>query len=164
MMYEDEIQERLMTLNQAALDHWGYDFDLPTLTWDLRGTVGGQAYLNQNLIRINQEALKKYKDTYIKQTIGHEFAHLVSYKSLKHRGHGRSWAKVMRSFDLLPDRCHDYDLTPARVVKKQYLYACDKCGQEFNLTAVRHNKMMKNKSHYRHSTDGGKLVYIKKIL
>ena len=164
MMYEDEIQERLMTLNQAALDHWGYDFDLPTLTWDLRGTVGGQAYLNQNMIRINQEALKKYKDNYIKQTIGHEFAHLVAYKSLRHRGHGRSWAKVMRSFDLFPDRCHDYDLTPARVVKKQYLYACQKCGKEFNFTAIRHNKMMRNKSHYRHSTDGGKLVYIKKVL
>ena len=63
MMYEDEIQERLITLNQAALDHWGYDFDLPRLTWDLRGKVGGQAFLNQNMIRINQEALKKYKDT-----------------------------------------------------------------------------------------------------
>ena len=44
MMYEDEIQERLITLNQAALDHWGYDFDLPRLTWDLRGKVGGQAF------------------------------------------------------------------------------------------------------------------------
>ena len=49
----------------------------------------------------------------------------------------------MRSFDLFPDRCHDYDLTPARVVKKQYLYQCDKCGQEFPLTAIRHNKMKK---------------------
>ena len=85
MMYEEQIQERLMTLNQAALDHWGYDFDSPTLTWDLRGTVGGQAYLNQNMIRINIEALKKYTKKYIEQTIGHEFAHLVAYKSLSHR-------------------------------------------------------------------------------
>ena len=69
MMYEAEIQERLMTLNQAALDHWGYDFDSPKLTWDLKGKVGGQAYLNQNMIRINQEALKKYKDDYIKQKL-----------------------------------------------------------------------------------------------
>ena len=62
MMYEDEIKERLITLNQAALDWFDYDEDLPRLTWDLKGTVGGQAYLNQNMIRINQEALKKYKD------------------------------------------------------------------------------------------------------
>ena len=82
MMYEAEINERLMKLNQAALDHWGYDYNLPTLSWDLKGTVGGQAYLNQNKIRINMEALKKYTDKYIKQTIGHEFAHLVAYKSL----------------------------------------------------------------------------------
>ena len=163
MMYEAEINERLMKLNQAALDHWGYDYNLPALSWDLKGTVGGQAYLNQNKIRINMEALKKYTTRYIEQTIGHEFAHLVAYKSLLHRGHGRAWAKVMRSFDLFPDRCHDYDLTPARVVKKQYLYQCDKCGQEFPLTAIRHNKMKRNNSHYRHSKDGGKLVYMGKV-
>ena len=159
MMYEELIKERLTTLNQAALDWFDYDEDLPELTWDLKGTVGGQAYLNQNMIRINMEALQKYKDHYIKQTIGHEFAHLVAYKALRHKGHGRSWSRVMRKFKLFPDRCHDYDLTPARVVKRQYLYECDKCGKEFTLTAIRHNKMMKGKQSYRHSTDGGKLIY-----
>ena len=158
-MYEELIKERLTTLNQAALDWFDYDEDLPELTWDLKGTVGGQAYLNQNMIRINMEALQKYKDHYIKQTIGHEFAHLVAYKALRHKGHGRSWSRVMRKFNLFPDRCHDYDLTPARVVKRQYLYECDKCGKEFTLTAIRHNKMMKGKQSYRHSTDGGKLIY-----
>ena len=159
MMYEELIKERLTTLNQAALDWFDYDEDLPELTWDFKGTVGGQAYLNQNMIRINMEALQKYKDHYIKQTIGHEFAHLVAYKALRHKGHGRSWSRVMRKFNLFPDRCHDYDLTPARVVKRQYLYECDKCGKEFTLTAIRHNKMMKGKQSYRHSTDGGKLIY-----
>jgi|TARA_Y100000361_G_scaffold94272_1_gene84228 SprT protein len=163
MMYEELIKERLTTLNQAALDWFDYDEDLPKLTWDLKGTVGGQAYLNQNMIRINMEALAKYKDHYIKQTIGHEFAHLVAYKALGHRGHGRSWARVMRKFNLFPDRCHDYDLTPARVVKRQYLYECDKCGKEFTLTAIRHNKMQKGKQRYRHSTDGGQLVYKGKV-
>ena len=163
MMYEELIKERLTTLNQAALDWFDYDEDLPKLTWDLKGTVGGQAYLNQNMIRINMEALAKYKDHYIKQTIGHEFAHLVAYNALGHRGHGRSWARVMRKFNLFPDRCHDYDLTPARVVKRQYLYECDKCGKEFTLTASRHNKMMKGTQRYRHSTDGGQLVYKGKV-
>ena len=158
MIYEAEIQERLMTLNQAAYDHWGYDFDLPALSWDLKGTVGGQAFLNQNKIRINMEALKRYTKKYIEQTIGHEFAHLVAYKSLLHRGHGHAWAKVMRSFDLFPDRCHEYDLTPARVVKKQFLYACHVCGKEFKLTAVRHNKIIKG-ARYTHSADGGRLIY-----
>jgi predicted SprT family Zn-dependent metalloprotease len=119
MIYEAEIQERLTTLNQAAYDHWGYDFDLPALSWDLKGTVGGQAFLNQNKIRIT---------------------------------------KVMRSFDLFPDRCHEYDLTPARVVKKQFLYACHVCGKEFKLTAVRHNKIIKG-TKYSHSADGGRLIY-----
>ena len=163
MMYEELIKERLTTLNQAALDWFDYDEDLPKLTWDLKGTVGGQAYLNQNMIRINMEALANYKDHYIKQTIGHEFAHLVAYKALGHRGHGRNWARVMRKFNLFPDRCHDYDLTPARVVKRQYLYECDKCGKEFTLTAIRHNKMMKGNQRYRHSTDGGQLVYKGKV-
>jgi len=158
MIYEAEIQERLVTLNQAAYDHWGYDFDLPALSWDLKGTVGGQAFLNQNKIRINMEALKKYTKKYIEQTIGHEFAHLVAYKSLSHRGHGRAWAKVMRSFDLFPDRCHEYDLTPARVVKKQFLYACHVCGKEFKLTAVRHNKIIKG-ARYTHTADGGRLIF-----
>ena len=162
-MYEELIKERLTTLNQVALDWFDYDEDLPKLTWDLKGTVGGQAYLNQNMIRINMEALAKYKDHYIKQTIGHEFAHLVAYKALRHKGHGRSWSRVMRKFNLFPDRCHDYDLTPARVVKRQYLYECDKCGKEFTLTAIRHNKMMKGNQRYRHSTDGGQLVYKGKV-
>ena len=101
-MYEDEIKERLITLNQAALDWFDYDEDLPRLTWDLKGTVGGQAYLNQNMIRINQEALKKYKDSYIKQTIGHEFAHLVAYNALGHRGHGRSRRRGCESYQSAP--------------------------------------------------------------
>ena len=162
-MYEELIKERLTTLNHVALDWFDYDEDLPKLTWDLKGTVGGQAYLNQNMIRINMEAFAKYKDHYKKQTIGHEFAHLVAYNALGHRGHGRSWARVMRKFNLFPDRCHDYDLTPASVVNRQYLYECDKCGKEFTLTAIRHNKMQKGKQRYRHSTDGGQLVYKGKV-
>ena len=61
MMYEELIKERLTTLNQVALDWFDYDEDLPKLTWDLKGTVGGQAYLNQNMIRINMEALDAQK-------------------------------------------------------------------------------------------------------
>ena len=107
MMYENEIKERLATLNRAALEWFDYNEELPRLTWDLKGTVGGQAYLNQNMIRINMEALEKYKDHYIKQTIGHEFAHLVAYNALSHRGHGRSWSRVMHKFNLFPDRLRE---------------------------------------------------------
>ena len=162
MMYENEIKERLATLNRAALEWFDYNEELPSLTWDLKGTVGGQAYLNQNMIRINMEALEKYKDHYIKQTIGHEFAHLVAYNALGHGGHGRSWSRVMHKFNLFPDRCHNYDLTPARIVKKQYIYECDRCGEQFPFTAIRHNKMKRNKSYYRHRKDGGNLIYIGK--
>ena len=162
MMYENEIKERLATLNRAALEWFDYNEELPRLTWDLKGTVGGQAYLNQNMIRINMEALEKYKDHYIKQTIGHEFAHLVAYNALGHGGHGRSWSRVMHKFNLFPDRCHNYDLTPARIVKKQYIYECDRCGEQFPFTAIRHNKMKRNKSYYRHRKDGGNLIYIGK--
>ena len=75
MMYEQEIKERLNNLEEIALSEWDYDRVTPRLTFDLRGQVGGRAYLQENRIQINPEALTKYKDHYIKQTIGHEYAH-----------------------------------------------------------------------------------------
>jgi SprT protein len=163
MMYEQEIEDRLNSLEEIALSEWDYNRVAPRLTFDLRGEVGGRAYLQENRIQINPEALTKYKDHYIKQTIGHEYAHLVArdYFNWRIASHGVEWAKIMRSFGLPPDRCHTYNLTKARNVKKKYLYRCIKCNKEFNFTAIRHNRAMKGSQSYSHSTDNGKLVYIK---
>ena len=162
MMYEKQIKDRLLELQVIAQREWDYDPAIPTLDFSLKGEVGGQAYILENRLRINRQALHKYTDHYIKQTIGHEYAHLVTHDywdGNRVRSHGHEWASVMRSFDLKPDRCHTYELDKARNIRRGFIYHCVKCGKEFNFTSIRHNRAMKGTQNYRHSTDGGKLEY-----
>ena len=152
----DEIQERLITLNQAALDHWGYDFHLPWLTWDLRGKVMVKHFESKHDSQTKR--LLKSSDTYIKQNWP-RIPHLVSYKSLKHRSRTKlgkgdaffwftSWSLSWLWFD------------SAEWSKSNIFMLAT--SAEKNLTLPSNHNKMTETTHYRHSTDGGKLVYIAK--
>jgi SprT protein len=98
---------------------------MPTVSFDLRGKKGGQAFLTKNHIRLNSVLLAENAEKFIEQTVGHEVAHLATHA--KHgRGispHGDEWQAMMRAFGLEPLRCHRYDTTNS-AVGESFAFVC----------------------------------------
>ena len=113
---------------------------------DLRGrTRRGMAYWRQNLIRLNPAYFAAVGDAY-RQTIAHEYAHLVqrnaeASKGVRHeRPHGLFWQSLMRLFGYSTERSSAYgrcEVAPARRVRK-YRYTGVNCGHVFIFGPKRH--------------------------
>jgi SprT protein len=123
-------------------------FQPPTIRFDLRGTSAGQALYFQNTIRINAQLFRENVDAFLKRTIPHEVAHLISYAVYGNDGlgHKARWKSVMRSLGVSDaTRCHSYDAQPARKVARRFQYVCGCNGRIHNkLTAIKHNRMKRS--------------------
>ena len=87
----------------------------PIIRFDLRGGVAGRAHYGKNVIQFNPVLLDQNPEVFVKQTVGHEVAHLAAF--VKSGGgikpHGSEWARVMFSIGLPARRCHNYDTSVA---------------------------------------------------
>lgn len=159
-----EIEERVARLFDLASDKLSLRLKYPKITYDLKGQVAGQAWYSDNKLRLNPIALKNYRDDFIKQTVGHEVAHLIAFR--KHgayiKPHGLEWKNVMRLFRLPPNRCHTYDLPKARNVVRK-LYSCNGCGAETGVTQYKHNRWMRGEISFRCKRCNGKVVWAKMV-
>ena len=122
------VENRVLDLMADAEARYNMsEIRFPKIRFDLKGKTGGQfvhgGWKDMWDLRINMEALTKYTDHYIKETVGHEVAHLVACFVFQAKGHDRRWKRVMLDYGLKPSRCHTYDLTPARRVEK-FEYKC----------------------------------------
>ena len=100
-------QERLDFLIGLGQKKWGKQIT-PIIKYNLKGKVGGMACY-PNIIRVNLPLLFNNEEDYLIQTIGHEYAHLLTDKVFDSaKPHGIEWKKVMWSFDLEAKRCHNY--------------------------------------------------------
>jgi len=118
-----------------ALVNW----DAPTFSFNLRGTVGGRAYLRENKMTFQPVLFEQNKKDYFDNIIPHEVAHLVAWRVYGDNGHGAGWKRVMRDLGLVPTRCHSFDVS---TVKQNYtirraLYTCP-CKKEFELSIQKH--------------------------
>lgn len=112
----------------------------PFVVYDLRGKHAG--YANNTRIRLNADLLNdpRYVDNMIDDTVVHEFAHVVVRQLYPgSQSHGETWKAVMRRLGIeRPQRCHDYEVVPARTHARM-LYVCG-C-QEHWVTKITHNRI-----------------------
>jgi SprT protein len=148
----DELKEKALEVvrraERRARSFYALKLPEASIDFSLRGRCAGQAIVERKgatCLRINLQLLRENLDDYLNQTIPHEVSHLVvnwqaRKKRLKPRPHGTEWQSVMRDcFGLEAKRCHSYQTTPARVVPRPFLYACN-C-REHLLTSIMHNKI-----------------------
>ena len=140
-------------------------FGRPIVDYMLRGKTGGTANYGQNRISLNSILLNENLDHFIRQTVGHELAHLIAhfvYPNLR-QAHGAEWKQVMRFIGLTADRCHSYDTENAAVRQKQkFQYKCG-CRNEIVLSSVRHNKIVRYGTVYRCNSCAQPLVLVTRL-
>lgn len=118
----------------------GLNMSMPIINFDLRGRTAGTANSSTHTIRLNAGLFVRNVEDYMNDTIPHEVAHLVQYKlhptQRRWTGrkwvrtvqpHGYEWQRVMRSFGVAPERCHQMDTSETRVKKNvtKYQYKCN---------------------------------------
>ena len=126
------VQQSVRMYVEKARTRYNKQFPIPVVRFDLRGRTGGQAIIQENVIRVNSMLLAENFEDYIKQTIGHEVAHLIAHAVYGHgigrriKPHGYEWKSVMHVFGLTADRCHQYDTSNARVRNtRKFVYSCN---------------------------------------
>ncbi len=133
--------------------------------FDLKGAAAGQYRSHpEPCIRYNPGLAAHQFDAFCARTPPHEVAHHVVAQlnpNRRVRPHGPEWQSVMRTFGLEPSRCHDYDLgsVPMRR-QRRYRYRC--ACREHELSATRHNRILRGEQCYSCRNCGEVLVLAEK--
>ena len=116
------------------------DFPKVDCTLFVRRRAAGLAFGNEHRIALNETLLLENPEPMLRDTVAHEFAHIVvwwRYLEKKRevsdessvappRAHGAEWREVMeRIFQVKPSRCHRFDTrnTGARA-QRRWEYRC----------------------------------------
>ena len=128
---------------QTASKFYSKDFNLPTISFKLKGRRAGYASYHRNKIALNNEMLHANGDVFIQDTPGHEAAHLIAYHvhGFDIKPHGVEWKKVMSVIGQQPSRCHSFEV----VTRHQYF--C-KCSDRIFISTQKHNKILTRRCVY----------------
>ena len=131
----DKVVEKLDQLVKFANEKWpDHKFTRPTVEYSTRmKTTAGFARVRENKIILHPYLLCEYHLNFIRETVTHEFAHIVDfilhpnnfvrYYGQKCSYHGLTWKAIMRIFGQNPSRCHTYNVKEAvKNVKNRIKY------------------------------------------
>ena len=137
-------------------------------SFDLTGKVAGRfsfrgtefsMHFNLPMAEANPE--------FIDRTPQHEVAHYIRYIRAGYKMdkigerrdmHGSKWKAVMKELGATDiTRCHSYTVPNCKTYRK-FAYQCE-CGQTYELTAIRHNRLVKNSTRYICHQCSGKLEF-----
>jgi len=147
-------EDRIGELHDYAEKHWSITMEPPDLRYSLKGNRAGTANSGRNIIEINYVLLKENVEHFVKQTVGHEFAHILTGKLYSLRriekptAHGRDWKRIMRHLGLRPNRCHSYDTANAGGKKqRQWKYYCGCPNPSQTISTTIHNRIKKGRTY-----------------
>ncbi|WP_081624466.1 SprT-like domain-containing protein [Thioalkalivibrio sp. AKL7] len=124
--------------------------DPPAVHFDLKGRAAGQWRLRKNTetLRFNPEAFSLDWNQHFPETVAHEVAHSLVYRTYgarRVRPHGPEWRGFMQAMGFQKPRVtHATALTTRKM--RQYNYECA-CGPQL-LSARRHFLIRKRGYHY----------------
>ncbi len=160
---QQQVVEQTSLYIKRAGEIFGRNFVTIPVLFDLRGRTAGMYRVKnrQRQIRYNPHIFAKYFEDNLTVTVPHEVAHYVIdclYGIRKVRPHGVEWKAVMQSFGADASRTCRYDFSGVPVkAEKRYDYQCD-C-KTHQLTARRHNRILKKRTWYVCKSCGSKLLH-----
>lgn len=123
----------------------------PRICWRRYRVTAGMAYYREGLIGLSALVLKDAEA--VKETLGHEYAHLMAFERAGQRGagHGAAWKQAMRELGLEPKVRHCYEVE-RNARHQQVDYQCVRCG----VTIPRKRRLPRRRK-YVHAHCGGEL-------
>jgi SprT protein len=123
----------------------------PSIEWRSYRVTAGMAYYREGVIGLSKIVLKDPQA--LKDTLGHEYAHLMAVDrvGLKGAGHGAPWRSAMRELGLEPKVRHNYPVE-RNESSRQVEYVCVRCG-----AAILRKRRLPHRRRYVHSACGGDL-------
>jgi SprT protein len=138
---KERVMKSLMQWFGLAQNLFGITIDVPTISFDLTGTVAGYAYWRQNHIRLNHTLLAENIEKFESDILPHELCHLLvrNLYGKTPSSHGPEWKEVMRQLGVAPERLHSLNVANSRTTTKVFGYAC-RCNANNWLTNRQHKK------------------------
>lgn len=130
---EARVFDEIDVCYRRANEYYGRVFEVPHVTFDLRGRAAGQynhkstsiVGKHHHRLRFNRVLLYQEGDRLIDRTVAHEIAHHIAFLLHGPRvAHGLPWQQIMiKVFKKDASRCHSFDVT--RTMREVYIYSCD---------------------------------------
>lgn len=140
-----QVQRQLKRDLDTANRYFQKEFIAPTVSYAVRGTKAGVAYLQQNEIRFNPTLLSENGIAFIQQVVPHELAHILVYQHFgRVQPHGKEWKMMMETVLGVP--AETYHCFDTRSVAQSFPYAC--ACQTHQLSLRRHNAIQAAKRSY----------------
>jgi len=157
-----EVERCINAANEYYKNHGrpGLLFGMPHILFNKQGTTAGTANGSRWEVNFNAILLMENQEYFIASTVPHEVAHLIDYRANPDNHHpepvwtSRGWRRGKRDvhgadFRFIMERvlgaddstrCHNYDVTNARVrTKGEFEYRCTcGCGTTTTLGPKRH--------------------------
>jgi len=147
-----EITAQTLACWQQAEEFYKIELPVVEIKFDLTGRTAGEAHFREKAfggwdlkLRFNLNIAEMQLEDFLKETVPHEVAHLVTVFQFQSPGHGKHWQNVMREcFNIVePTRCHNYKTNSAR---RTFIYKCS-C-REHEITSIIHNRIKKGRKYY----------------
>jgi SprT protein len=160
-MTDNEMKNKVVESVKQFINKYNKSFskkayDIP-IKFTKRGKCAGcVSYHGDNVeFNFNMVLLRENFEDFLLNTVPHEVAHFVTWIQYGHQYtksgrriiHGKDWKNMMSFFNVKDNRCHSYNTEKSSIRKmKRFTYKCGCMTHE--LTAIRHNKILKGTSKY----------------
>lgn len=138
----------------------------PEVRFDLRGKAAGQARMPRTrdgniVLRFNRQLMRENAQAFCDEVAPHEVAHMAAYSHFGYRikPHGKEWRWIMETVLDVPARVR-HTMAVAVQPRKTFSYRCACIEQIHQLTAIRHNRIMRGERYYRCRRCGESLEHI----
>lgn len=123
----------------------------PVLEWRRYSVTAGMAHYQHGMISLSAVVLKD--PAHIRETVLHEYAHLLAYDrhGRKGAGHGKHWKQAMVDLGLEPKVHHHYEVVRNQS-RQVVVYRCKKCGLTFE-----RKRRFQHRKRYFHRQCGGQI-------
>lgn len=140
-----DIIKRISNLLKMAENFYDQKFEFPIIDFEVKGTKAGVAYYRQWRISLNLGICINQPEHFIRRTVAHELAHLISWKVYNTTGHDKCFYYVMQVVFDVPEkdstRCHSYDMTGVQTRRHpRFEYICI-CNKLHHLTGTQHKRV-----------------------
>lgn len=176
---KQKVLDKVKEIVEQARYIWNWseeDFKNPIIRFneDRKGRAGTAHYdVDISTIKFNPYFLNRNEDKFIRRTVPHEIAHIITRKLYGYgyfdkkgyyhriRPHGVQWKEVMKRLGVDDiSTYHSYACPPRKRYKRYiHIYCCIKCGQICKFNSRAHNRIQRKNARIFKCQCGGDFQY-----